>query len=130
MYLGADNKISRNSGERYAFLNKRFDTAAFLRIEIPVLIIIQFLTNSGYLATSITYVFDLVNIVLLIFNANRIRGFFREHNGYSLLLICYCILAVGSGLVGGVSPLCIGWGTCLSAQDPPVYYACGGVLDN
>lgn len=109
LYLGADNKISRNSSERYAFLNKRFDTAAFLRIEIPVLIIIQFLTNSGYLATSVTYVFDLVNIVLLIFNANRIRGFFREHNGYSLLLICYCILAVGSGLVGGVSPLCIGW---------------------
>ena len=102
MYLGADNKISRNSGERYAFLNKRFDTAAFLRIEIPVLIIIQFLTNSGYLATSVTYVFDLVNIALLIFNANRIRGFFREHNGYSLLLICYCILAVGSGFVGGV----------------------------
>lgn len=99
----------RDSGGRYAFLNKRFDTAMFLQLEIPALIVVQFLTNAGYLTTSITYVFDLVNIILLVFNAKKARGFFRKYNGYGLLLSCYCLLAVGSGLGGGVSPLCIGW---------------------
>lgn len=109
LYLEVDKRLSRNPGDRYAFLNKRFDTAVFLRWEIPALILVQFLTNAGYLATSITYLFDLVNIILLIFNAKRVSGFFRQHNGYSLLLICYCLLAIASGLGGGVSPLCITW---------------------
>ena len=109
MYLEVDKRLSQNPGDRYAFLNKRFDTAVFLRWEIPTLILVQFLTNAGYLATSITYLFDLVNIILLIFNAKRVSGFFRQHNGYSLLLICYCLLAIASGLGGGVSPLCITW---------------------
>lgn len=109
MYLEADERASRDSRNRYAFLNKRFDTAVLLRWEIPALIVIQFLTNAGYLATSVTYVFDLVNITLLIFNAKKISGFFREHNGYGLLLICYCLLAIVSGMGGGVSPLCIAW---------------------
>ena len=109
MYLEADERASRGSRSRYAFLNKRFDTAVLLRWEIPALIVIQFLTNAGYLATSVTYVFDLVNITLLIFNAKKISGFFREHNGYGLLLICYCLLAIVSGMGGGVSPLCIAW---------------------
>ena len=65
MYLEADERASRDSRNRYAFLNKRFDTAVLLRWEIPSLIVIQFLTNAGYLATSVTYVFDLVNITLL-----------------------------------------------------------------
>lgn len=109
MSLKTDNQVVCFASERYAFLNKRIDTAAFLRLEIPALIIVQFLTNAGYLASSVTYIFDLVNIVLLIFNAKKISGFFREHNGYGLLLIYYCLLAIGSGLGGGVSPLCIAW---------------------
>lgn len=109
MYLEADKQVSRNLGNRCAFLNKRFDTATFLRIEVLALIVIQFLTNAGYLATSVTYVFDLVNIVLLVFNAKRIGGFLQEHSVYGLLLICYCILAIGTGLGGNVSPLCIMW---------------------
>lgn len=109
MYSVVDKRAFRNSGNRYAFLNKRFDTAVFLRWEIPALILVQFLTNAGYLATSITYLFDLVNIILLIFNAKKVSRFFREHNGYSLLLICYCLLAIASGMGGGVSPLCITW---------------------
>ena len=109
MYLEADERVSLNLGNRYAFLNKRFDTAAFLRLEVPALIVVQFLTNAGLLATSVTYLFDLVNIVVLVFNAKKISGFFRKYNVYSLLLICYCLLAIGSGLGGGVSPLCIAW---------------------
>lgn len=109
MYIEVEKRASRSLGDRYAFLNKRFDTAAFLRWEIPALILVQFLTNAGYLATSVTYVFDLANIALLIFNAKKISGSFHEHNGYGLLLICYCLLAIGSGLGGGVSPLCIVW---------------------
>lgn len=99
----------RKNGGRYAFLNKRLGTAMLLQLEIPALIIVQFLTNAGYLATGVTYIFDLINIILLVFNAKKAGGFFRKHNGYSLLLICYCLLAVGSGLGGGVSPLCIAW---------------------
>ena len=108
-YSEKERRVGLCSNQRYAFLNKRLDTAAFLRLEIHALIIIQFLTNAGYVTTSITYVFDLVNIALLMFSARKVHGFFREHNGYSILLICYCILAIGSGLGGGVSPLCIGW---------------------
>lgn len=104
-----DNQGVRYTSDRYAFLNKRFDTAAFLRLEVPALIAVQFLTNAGLLATSVTYLFDLVNIVILVFNAKKISGFFRKYNVYSLLLICYCLLAIGSGLGGGVSPLCIAW---------------------
>lgn len=109
MFLNMESRVARCAGERYAFLNKRFDTATLLRLEIPALIIVQYLTNAGFLATSVTYLFDLLNIILLILNVKRVSVFFREHNGYALLLICYILLAIGSGLGGGVSPLCIIW---------------------
>lgn len=109
--LFVDRKSSSRLRNKFYFniLNMRIDTPFVLRMEIFLLIIIQFGTNAGYVPTAVTYLFDVLNICVLVLGAKVVAKGMADHKAYLLLITGYIVLALFSGLSSGVSVPCIVW---------------------
>ena len=55
-----------------AILVHRFNMADFLAIEFVLLFVVNFLSNIGLIPSAFTYVFDIVNLCILLSNARLI----------------------------------------------------------
>ena len=99
-----------SSRGRYpAILYTKLDVAALLKLEVVALIVLQFFTNAGLMPSAIVYCLDVVNVLLLVLGLRKVSSGLSSYHGYAMLLVCYVLFAVVTGVGSLTSPLCIGW---------------------
>lgn len=102
------NRLSRR-GRYPAFLYTKLDVATLLKFEIAALIFLQFFTNAGLMPSAIVYCLDVVNVLLFVFGLRKVANELSSYHGYAILLMCYVVFAIITGVGSLTSPLCIGW---------------------
>lgn len=115
---------ARNVKPLASLLEMKLDGAWLLRTEIYLLILIQFLTNIGMLPTSITYLFDLANILIMLFGYRSIGKAAARFTPYVATLLGYICFAVVTGFGAGVSPACIVWELMIQMRIPIFILLC------
>ena len=120
------NTVLASSKDGYIkeLLKTRLDTAWLLRVEIYLLIAVQFLTNAGFIPTAVTYVFDMANLILLLVGFKKVAQSLSCHTFFVALLLGYCCLAVVTGLGAAVSPACIAWELMIQLRIPCFVLLC------
>lgn len=118
----AENRTGRNSLR--ALLDTRLDAAWMLRIEVYLLIIVQFLTNAGFIPTAATYLFDIVNLTVLLMGLKKVARTFSSHPVFISMVVGYCCLAVLTGIGSGVSPACVIWEMLIQLRIPCFVLLC------
>ena len=90
-------------------LTYRFTMADFLAIEFILLFVVNFLSNIGRIPSALTYVFDVVNICILLANIRSIGPKTKGDWYFNLPVILFAVVALASGLVNLVAPQYLIW---------------------
>ena len=106
--MQSSNELS-GRGRYPAFLYTKLDVPTLLKFEIVALIFLQFFTNAGLMPSAIVYCLDVINVLLLVFGVRKVANGLSSYYGYAMLLVCYVVFAVITGVGSLTSPLCIGW---------------------
>ena len=90
-------------------LNYRFTMADFLAIEFVLLFVVNFLSNIGRIPSALTYVFDVVNICILLANIRLVGAKTKGEWFFNLPVILFAVVALASGLVNLIAPQFVIW---------------------
>lgn len=118
------SRNKRNSGILQALLYTRLDMAWILRLEVYLLIVVQFLSNAGLIPTAFTYLFDVLNISVLLVNLEKVVKAFSLRPLFMAMVMGYCLLAGLTGLGASVSPACILWELMIQLRIPCFMLLC------
>ena len=90
-------------------LDFRFSIKGFLKFEIPCVVAISFLSGLGYLPSSLSYVIDIINMVLLLVSFPKLPASFQNCRGVAWAILLFCIFCLTSAIINLVSPVLVLW---------------------
>lgn len=90
-------------------LTHRFTMADFLAIEFVLLFIVNFFSNIGLVPSSITYVFDVVNVCVLLANARNIGKCAGREPYFNVPVVVFAVVALASGIIHAIAPQYVIW---------------------
>ena len=103
-----DNRGLSTSGLG-AILVHRFNMADFLAIEFVLLFVVNFLSNIGLIPSAFTYVFDIVNLCILLSNARLIGKRVGNEPFFNVPVALFAVMAPLSGIINTIAPQYIIW---------------------
>ena len=92
-----------------AILVHRFNMADFLAIEFVLLFVVNFLSNIGLIPSAFTYVFDIVNLCILLSNARLIGKRVGNEPFFNVPVALFAVIAPLSGIINTIAPQYIIW---------------------
>ena len=92
-----------------AILVHRFNMADFLAIEFVLLFVVNFLSNIGLIPSAFTYVFDIVNLCILLSNARLIGKRVGNEPFFNVPVALFAVMAPLSGIINTIAPQYIIW---------------------
>lgn len=90
-------------------LTHKFTMADFLAIEFVLLFVVNFLSNIGRIPSALTYVFDVVNICILLANVRSIGSRTKGEWYFNVPVVLFAVVALASGLMNLVAPQYVIW---------------------
>lgn len=90
-------------------LTHRFNMADFLAIEFVLLFVVNFLSNIGLVPSALTYVFDIINVCMLLANARLIGKRAGNEPFFNWPVALFAVVALTSGLINAIAPQYVIW---------------------
>ena len=106
-----NNTISRFHSKRglNRILTHRFTMADFLAVEFVMLFVINFFSNIRLIPSALTYVFDVINICILLANARLVGTKTKGEWYFNVPVALFAVVAPISGLINAVAPQYVIW---------------------
>lgn len=92
-----------------SILNYRFTMADFLKAEILLVVVLVCLLNHGYPAGSITYLIDMVNLVLFVVSIKRIARRTHGTRSFDVPFVIFVIFCLFTSAINLVAPQLVFW---------------------
>lgn len=102
-------QFGRGSNRKPSLLDFRFTVKWFLKIELPLIIAISYLSALGFLPSSLSYSVDIINLVLFVFALPKMPSAFSNAKNVIWAIMLFCLVCLLSAAINFVEPQYVIW---------------------